>query len=244
MAYLALSPKAIAKLTQAQFQRTSGLPAIKENLETDRSGKVTLKPQVSPVGKLIGMCCIALFWNGIISVFLFELYKSFSRGHIDWFLALFLTPFVLVGLAFIGGVVYYLLAMLNPRPTLKLKSKRIMPGEKFDISWELSGSVERIDSMKVYLEGREEATYRRGTTTSTDTSVFSTIELLTTKGSSRMRRGTVTASLPKNSIHSFDGNNNKIKWHICIHGDIPKWPDVKEEFEITVAPLEVEKTNY
>lgn len=243
VAYLAMNPKLIAKMTQAQAQRNSGLPSMKEQAIADRtgSGHVILKPQVSAMGKLIGISCFAIFWNGIVSVFLFQLYKSFSRGHTDYFLAVFLIPFVLVGLGFLFGVFYFLLALLNPRPTLKLKSSRIMPGEKFDIAWQLSGSVDRIENMRVYLEGREEATYRRGTRTTTDTSIFAQIELLNTRGTSRMRKGSITASLPVDSMHSFDGNNNKIRWHICIHGEIPKWPDVKEEFEITVAPLELER---
>ncbi len=68
------------------------------------------------MGKLIGMILIAAFWNGIVSVFLWQIVLSFRRGDPEWFLCLFMTPFVLVGLGLMAGVVYFLLALANPRP--------------------------------------------------------------------------------------------------------------------------------
>lgn len=37
-------------------------------------------------------------------------------------------------------------------------------------------------------------------------------------------------------MHSFEADNNKILWNLDVHGDIKKWPDVKESFKITVVP--------
>ena len=37
-------------------------------------------------------------------------------------------------------------------------------------------------------------------------------------------------------MHSFEAENNKILWNLAIHGDIEKWPDVRESFPITVVP--------
>lgn len=45
-----------------------------------------------------GLTFVLLFWNGIVSVFVWQLVKDFQ-----WFLALFLVPFVAVGLGILGG---------------------------------------------------------------------------------------------------------------------------------------------
>ena len=37
-------------------------------------------------------------------------------------------------------------------------------------------------------------------------------------------------------MHTFDGGNNTITWKLRFHGEIPRYPDVKEEFLITVWP--------
>gem|GEM_PF-2716050 len=43
-----------------------------------------------------------LFWNGIVAVFLFQVLGGFHRGRPEWFLTIFLIPFLLVGLALIA----------------------------------------------------------------------------------------------------------------------------------------------
>jgi hypothetical protein len=37
-------------------------------------------------------------------------------------------------------------------------------------------------------------------------------------------------------MHSFKSANNKIVWTLQLSGEIPRWPDVSEEFEIDVLP--------
>jgi hypothetical protein len=38
-------------------------------------------------------------------------------------------------------------------------------------------------------------------------------------------------------MHSFDASNNKIQWYLKVKGDIKKWPDVSNEFAVTVLPV-------
>ena len=63
------------------------------------AGMVEIKT-TSPFKALLGAIAIAAFWNGIVSVFVFQLFAEFH-----WFLALFLIPFVLIGLFIIGYAV-------------------------------------------------------------------------------------------------------------------------------------------
>ncbi|MFH1731032.1 MAG: DUF3592 domain-containing protein, partial [Planctomycetota bacterium] len=145
------------------------------------TGPVTLKPKHSPLGKLIGVTAFALVWNGLVSVFVWQVIKGWRTGQGEWFLTLFMIPFVLVGLGAIGGIVYYVLALFNPRPRLTLSSDAVPLGGAAELQWEFSGQVSRIGKFEILLEGREEATYRRGTDTVTDKNVFATLHIVETE---------------------------------------------------------------
>ncbi|HWH69403.1 MAG TPA: DUF3592 domain-containing protein, partial [Candidatus Sulfotelmatobacter sp.] len=126
---------------------------------------LVLKPKVPPWLKLLGIIGIALFWNGIVSVFVTQVVKSWRSGHPEWFLTLFMIPFVLVGLVLIGSIGYQALALFNPRPRLKVTPGAIPLGGTLRIEWEIAGRTEMMQHLRVHLVGREEATYRRGTNT-------------------------------------------------------------------------------
>ena len=114
------------------------------------------------------MTVVALFWNGIVSIFVSSVIGGFRHGDPSWFGLLFLLPFVAIGLGLIAGAVYQFLAMFNPRPTLELSSSIIPLGGAAELSWSFSGQTSRIDEFTVTLRGVEEAKYRKGTSTYTD----------------------------------------------------------------------------
>jgi len=203
------------------------------------SGPVVLRPRYSPMAKLLRTVALALFWNGIVSIFVYQAVQGFRRGRPEWFLTVFMVPFVLVGLAIIAGVFYQLLALLNPRPVLRLSSRRIPLGGAAELSWEFSGRAGLIRRLRIVLNGREEATYRRGTKTRTDKNVFYELPLVETEQRHEVRSGQVGLVIPPDTMHSFEAANNKIVWELEVHGDIKRWPDVKESFKITVAPAPV-----
>ena len=53
---------------------------------------LSLKPQAGPSAKLLWLLVFALFWNGLISVFVFHVFKNWRSGFFELFLALFLIP--------------------------------------------------------------------------------------------------------------------------------------------------------
>jgi len=205
------------------------------------AGPVTLKPKRSPLGKLIGVTAFALVWNGLVSVFVWQVIKGWRTGRGDWFITLFMIPFVLAGLGLIGGIVYYVLALFNPRPRLTLSADAVPLGGTAELQWEFSGHVNRIRKFEILLEGREEATYRRGTDTVTDKNVFATLPIVETEDRRDIVIGDTTLAVPPDTMHSFDASNNKIIWTLKVHGDIKMWPDVKEEFPLTVLPAAAEQ---
>ena len=82
------------------------------------------------------------------------------------------------------------------------------------------------------------ATYQQGTDTRTDHNVFLKELILETSSPGDMRAGTVKLTIPEFSIHTFEAPHNKITWYVRVHGDIKSWPDISEEYVITVLPLQ------
>lgn len=200
---------------------------------------VVLKPASTPLKGFLGSLVIALFWNGIVSVFLVKVIGDWRRGHASWFETLFLAPFVLVGLGLIALVVVMFLKLFNPRARLMVSSGAPRLGERLKLSWVFTGAVGRLREVDIALEAREEATYRRGTTSHTDTERFYRQEIARLTNRTDLRAGQAEVVLPADSVPSFDTGNNKIIWSLKVHGDIPHWPDVDDEFPLTVRPLAV-----
>jgi hypothetical protein len=201
-------------------------------------GPVQLKPSASPWGKVIGLLMFSLIWNGIVSVFLYQAIQGWISGRPEWFLTIFLIPFVLIGIGTIFGVFYALLATFNPRPTIHVSSRAIPLGGAVEVAWLFEGNVHRLESLRIYLEGREEAQYRRGTSTYTDKETFAEIDIVSTSDMATISRGEMVIAVPDTTMHSFEAPNNKIIWTLKLHGSIRRWPDVKADYEMVVLPVE------
>ncbi len=191
------------------------------------TGPAALRPKVSAPGKLAGAIIIAVFWNGIVSVFI---------ANAGLFMMIFLLPFIAIGLGLIGLVVYQFLALFNPCPTLQLNPQTVALGEAAELCWSFTGQISRIRELTVTLRGVERATYRKGTDTCTDESTFYEQELHRTDNLAEITSGQVGFLLPHDTMHSFSANNNKIIWKLDVRGEIKSWPDVHESFEIEVTP--------
>ncbi len=204
-------------------------------------GPLTLTPQLGPLAKVGGSLFFALFWNGIVSLFVWQVWQSWQHGDPNWFLTVFLIPFVLVGLVSFGFVGHFLLALANPRPRLTVTPGRPHLGDSLRLEWRFTGRAGRLQRLRIVLEGREEATYRRGTDTVTDREVFTTVDLVATGNQWEIPRGSADLVVPSESMHSFDGGSNKIVWEIKVEGEIARWPDVDQNFPITVRPMRIEE---
>ncbi|NNE93600.1 MAG: DUF3592 domain-containing protein [Verrucomicrobiales bacterium] len=220
----------------------------KEELETAGSFQPmveeTTGPRIlSPGGNRIkGSCgCLffALFWNGIVSVFVWQAIEGIQKGRPEWFLVIFITPFVLIGLALIIGFLYKLLALANPKPVLTVQPGNLRPGEDVQISWTIRGNARRISHLKMELWGVESATYRRGTKTHTDNQVFFCRTIADSADGRGVENGRLNFQLPQDVVPSLKLGSNQIKWQIRVSGDIPFWPDIQDTFEITVLPARI-----
>jgi hypothetical protein len=105
-----------------------------------------------------------------------------------------------------------------------------------NLRWEMTGATGRVQRLKVELEAREEATYRRGTRTSTDRNVFARLPLLDTQDPLQIRSGSIQATLPRESVPSWNGGNNRIIWELKVRGEIPRYPDLDDTYPFTTLP--------
>jgi hypothetical protein len=201
-------------------------------------GEATLKSSGSPAGRLGCAAGFALFWNGILSMFVVETVQGWIAGKPDGCRTLFMIPFVLVGLGMILLAGYYFLTLFNPRPTLRVTPGRAALGDSVEVEWETSGHVDRIRAFSIVLEGREEASYRSGKSMRTDKAIFASVEVIRSSKGEDLRRGRMKIAIPADTMHSWKSSNNKFLWSFQVKGDIPRWPDVNEEFPFEVSPLE------
>ena len=180
------------------------------------------------------MAVIAVVWNAAVWAFGgWEVKGSWNDDFFGLVPSLFFSPFELIGIFLIGLTGYFVLGLFNPRPRLILSTKQVRLGEPFNVEWEFTRSTRAVKRFHLYIEGWELATYRRGTTTTTDKSLFARINIADRPGADR---GGAQVIVPANSMHSFASDNNKIVWSIQLRGDIRVWPDVSESFEIEVLP--------
>lgn len=197
-----------------------------------------LRPQQTRFARLLVTCFLALFWNGIVSVFLRALFVDPPFGTL-WGqigLGLFLTPFVLIGLALIGGCLHTLLSMFNPSVSVALSSGATPLGGELDVAWEVSGGLLSLRRLNVVIIGQEWCRYVQGTDTKTDTSSFAVINVCSTSDPGEIPFGSRSVTIPLDTMHSFEALNNKIQWTVRVQGKIPWWPDVSEDFSFRVTP--------
>jgi len=192
---------------------------------TADGGRQVLKATNSPRVKFVVVLIAAVVWNGIVSLIVL----GTSGGLFAW-------VFVAVGLGLAAAAVYQFLALFNPRPMVELSKGAIPLGGGAEIRWSFSGQAERIRELVVMLRGVEEARYRAGKNTHTDSSTFYELELYRTADPREIASGQVGFLVPADTMHSFEAANNKILWSLDVHGSIRRWPDVNESFKINVAP--------
>lgn len=215
---------------------TSAVRSSHKRVTQAEKGELQLKPSSGPVAKLIGALLFALFWNGIVATAMWAVIGGFRKGDPEWFLLLFLVPFVAVGLGAVGFVVYFALALANPKPRLSLDEGSPRLGGTVRLHWHLSGAIHRLQNLTITLEGRESATYRVGTRSVTDTSLFCRQMLFETADPSAHRNGEIHFSIPANLIHTFSAGNNRIQWSLHVRGAIARWPDVNDSYPIIIRP--------
>ncbi len=212
----------------------AGVRAMGKAAAAVPSGPILLLPAKSRVGAFVGLLIFTLIWDGIVGVALWATLREGKLGS-DGCLTVFLGVFALVGVLLLLALPRAFLALFNPRAELQLSSPPA-PGVPVALSWRFLGAAGRLQRLRLQVEGREEATYRRGTDTTTVKRTFARFVLLDTTDAAQIAAGETLLALPADTMHTFEAPRNKVVWSLKLHGDIPNWPDVDDEVALTVYP--------
>lgn len=199
-----------------------------------------LPMDVSPAWALAATLGACLFWNGIVAVMVTWAVRGHLDGHPDWFLTCFVMPFLVVGLGLIAYFFRRLLLTTGIGPTiLEVSDHPIQPGRKYQIFLSQAGRL-KFESLEVLLVCEEEATYRHGTDTRTETRRVYAQPILQRERFEVHRGLPFTAecewALPVGAMHSFKSPHNEISWRLLVRGRLSGWPGFERSFRIIVCP--------
>jgi hypothetical protein len=210
------------------------MPRTYPDASTPASGPVALRPKEPPLVRALGLSLLALFWNGCLWPFAGQVPAAFRSG--DSGRGLLLAMFLVAGLGIFLGAIHALLGLRNPRLHLTLDRGTLHLGETLEVEWKLTGLPERIRRLRIAFEGREEATYPSGRRHRTAREVFRTLPVVDTTEPASIAAGTGLVAIPSDTLHSFAAPHNRVIWSFKVTGEIRHWPDVGEEFEVSVLP--------
>jgi len=199
----------------------------------------------SRVGVFIGLLFFALFWNGIISFGVRDAFSGLTHGSgggigriFGGGLALFMIPFIVIGAGLLIGALYAFLGIFAPRFELQLAIGDLKPGRSVRLQWRRAGGYGQPKDFTLLLVGREEATYSQGSSNTVAHSIFHEDVLFETTIPQAMDAGGVLLKIPDGAVPTFNGTNNRIVWRVCLHAQVPWLPDLRDEREILVLPLD------
>ena len=184
---------------------------------------------------------INLFWNGIVGVFIGVAF--FAEPRINWWLALFLIPFILVGLILIAVLIATVRTAIIQsrigRTSLELAVHPLCAGGHFPAHISQAGPLS-LRELSIRLVCDEVAQYIHGTTTSTASSRVRELTLLTLLDVQIQRslplETNFTFDVPADVMHSFDAPHNKIQWKLIVRGVPESWPEYQREFPVIIHP--------
>ena len=193
------------------------------------TGEMVLGASGGSLGaRFFGIAFFATLWNGFIYLVL----RDVTGGGLVSPAMIFFVPFILIGLGLLWATLVAFAAFFNPRPVITCARPTLRVGERTTISCELRGGFLRAQKMTITLEGREEATYRQGTDTTTVKQIFYAQTLCeTTSDAAR-----VEAKIPDGTMHSFESPNNKIVWMIGLQAPVSMVSSINEEWKLIVEP--------
>jgi hypothetical protein len=189
-----------------------------------------------------GRGCLVLFSILWLSFSLFWTFTAWKSGA--GIMALFGLPFIAIGVfLLVGGFWRRIAGVRIGKPKLTASKTTLQPNETFSVRYEQTFRlpVDILDS-RVELIFRETATYRRGTDTYTE--VHEEVHDFFEAPIGHFNAGQATQSegrmtVPRDAMHSFKGTHNKLQWLMRVLVNAQDWPDVKDEYELTVLAEDV-----
>ncbi|RKX37532.1 MAG: hypothetical protein DRP64_17030 [Verrucomicrobia bacterium] len=211
----------------------AGFRAKKAKLDTKQAQEqIVILKGTSPAGKAVGLIIFTVIWNSVV----FLIFKSDAP-------ILFHIVFGFFGVIMILASIHAILSNFNPRPVVEITPGNIRPGTSVAMRWRTGGRSDRIGKLTVTLQCLKITTETTGSgknrsTHTVKTPLHETI-LLETDSQKEIAQGTLQFPIPGEQPPSEPGHDGGIRWQLLFHGDISRWPDLKEELPFIVYPAEV-----
>ena len=187
-------------------------------------------------GSLIGAIVLgimAAFWNGITWTGVIAVWRD-EHGLIAIGITVFLSIFVLIGLALAAAACYLLVKTLfSPRVELTVDAPVLTAGKSHAVHWTVTKGQQRLSTLELSLVLREECQYRRGTDTTTERHEISRHVLAS--HSEPGATGRCEVLLPVGALPSFSTTSNQLIWILQVCGSVRGLPDVDDEYPLRVV---------
>ncbi|QDU23406.1 hypothetical protein ETAA1_54060 [Urbifossiella limnaea] len=171
-------------------------------------------------------------------MFVWQAVLAVQRGQPEWFLMVFLIPFVLIGLVLVVvGVVAagaWVVAMLTGQVTVEVDAHPFEPGGTYHGRVAQLGPC-RLRKVGVALVCTEAATYQAGTTQSTERCEAAK-ELAELPEPLPAAPTDFTLRVPAGAMHSFEAKKNSVTWKVTVWGRVLGVLPYGRGFEVVVRP--------
>ena len=146
-------------------------------------------------------------------------------GVREWMLIGFFGNLFIIITSFVTAIALReFLRLFNPRVQLMTDPAGIRPGTTVEVGWRVSGGLTRLKRLVVALVAVENPTGPRAYG-----AVYHVRLPVAEKWEApEIRLGQVNFSVPDSTPDRSDWH-----WFLWVHGDVPWWPDIDEEFVIS-----------
>lgn len=184
------------------------------------------------------LACVA--WNGIVAFFAVACVRSHLKGEPDWFLTLFIFPFIVIGIGLMVFLFRQLLLTTGIGPTLvEVSDQPLYPGGRYRLFLTQTGRL-KLNALEVLLVCDEEATFCHGTNTRKETRRVCQSQVLARRSFEMTRAAPFEADcelhIPAGAMHSFRSDHNEVTWKVLVRGEAAGWPGYERIFPLIVHP--------
>jgi hypothetical protein len=219
-------------------------PAIPAGENLINSPGVTLAYRLpisqSPAGRLFASMVLALVLTAITSVLIVLAAQEHVSGRPDWFLTAFVAALMVLDVWSIRLFLRLLWQNTRIGPTcVEISHHPLQPGEEYAIFLSQHGRVS-LEGLRMSLVCEEEATYRQGTDTRTESQAVHE-QLIFSRGQVRIDPAVpfelqVELRIPAHAMHSFQSSHNAVRWKLIVKAEPEKWPMFVRSFPVLVHP--------
>ena len=213
------------------------------NLTNSPGVRLAYRLPVTHSGPWILFAATAFFliWNSITAALVMVAIKSHAAGRPDWFLSIFVLPFVLIGIWASFYFVRQMLLHTGIGPTnVEISDHPLMPGCTYQLFLSQAGRL-HVRSLELLLVCEEETTFRQGTDIRTERCCVFTKSIMVEEDfkiePSKAFQHECELQIPTAVMHSFRANHSAVHWMLVARGQARSWPEFERSFPVVVYPV-------